>query len=162
MAVDSFSAPIRDIGLCLSGGGYRAAAYHLGALLRLNQAGLLPRLRTVSSVSGGSIVAAFLGLHWSKLIFNSEGVATNLDAVIIDPVLQFTGHGLDAAAVLSSAFIPGLISRRVQKRYKELFGSATLTEPSGPAIRSRLRDHRNQPQQWRSLPFQPSRRGRLP
>ena len=82
----------------------------------------------MSSVSGGSIVAAFLGLHWSKLIFNSEGVATNLDAVIIDPVLQFTGHGLDAAAVLSSAFIPGLISRRVQKRYKKLFGSATLTD----------------------------------
>ena len=136
MAVDSFPAPIREIGLCLSGGGYRAAAYHLGALLRLNQAGLLPRLRTVSSVSGGSIVAAFLGLHWSKLIFNSEGVATNLDAVIIDPVLQFTGHGLDAAAVLSSAFIPGLISRRVQKRYKKLFGSATLTDlpdrQSGP------------------------------
>ena len=65
MAVDSFPAPIRDIGLCLSGGGYRAAAYHLGALLRLNQAGLLPRLRTVSSVSGGSIVAAFLGLNWT-------------------------------------------------------------------------------------------------
>jgi NTE family protein len=114
--------------LCLSGGGYRAAVYHLGALSRLNQAGLLPRLRTVSSVSGGSIVAAFLGLHWTKLIFDAEGVATNLDAAVIDPVLQFTGHGLDAAAVLSSAFIPGLISRRVQKRYKALFGSATLTD----------------------------------
>jgi predicted acylesterase/phospholipase RssA len=59
VAVDPVRA-IRDIGLCLSGGGYRAAVYHLGALVRLNQAGLLPRVRTVSSVSGGSIVAAFL------------------------------------------------------------------------------------------------------
>ena len=136
MAVDSFPARIRDVGLCLSGGGYRAAVYHIGALIRLNQAGLLPRLRTVSSVSGGSIVAAFLGLHWTKLIFDAEGVATNLDAVVLDPVLRFTGHGLDAAAVLSSAFIPGLISRRVQKRYKALFGSATLADlpdrQSGP------------------------------
>jgi NTE family protein len=130
------AAPMRDVGLCLSGGGYRAAVYHIGALIRLNQAGLLPRLRTVSSVSGGSIVAAFLGLHWTKLIFDAEGVATNLDAVVLDPVLRFTRHGLDAAAVLSSAFIPGLISRRVQKRYKALFGSATLADlpdrQSGP------------------------------
>lgn len=130
------AAPMRDVGLCLSGGGYRAAVYHIGALIRLNQAGVLPRLRTVSSVSGGSIVAAFLGLHWTKLIFDAEGVATNLDAVVLDPVLRFTGHGLDAAAVLSSAFIPGLISRRVQKRYKALFGSATLADlpdrQSGP------------------------------
>jgi hypothetical protein len=28
----------RDIGLCLSGGGYRAAVFQLGSLLRLNEA----------------------------------------------------------------------------------------------------------------------------
>ncbi len=52
----------RGIGLCLSGGGYRATLFHLGALLRLNELGLLARseLRTISSVSGGSITAAHL------------------------------------------------------------------------------------------------------
>jgi hypothetical protein len=44
------------IGLCLSGGGYRAALFHLGALRRLNEFGMLARLRTISSVSGGSII----------------------------------------------------------------------------------------------------------
>ena len=105
----------RDIGLCLSGGGYRAAVFHLGSLLRLNEAGLLPRLRTVSSVSGGSIVAGLLGLRWRELIFDDMGMASNLSDVIIDPMLIFTGKGLDVAAVLSSAFIPGLVSRRVAK-----------------------------------------------
>jgi NTE family protein len=121
----------REVGLCLSGGGYRAAVFHLGSLLRLNEAGVLPRLRTVSSVSGGSIVAGFLGLRWGELIFNDDGVATNFSQIIIDPMLSFTGKGLDAAAVLRSAFIPGLVSRRVQRRYKDLFADATLADLPG-------------------------------
>jgi NTE family protein len=104
----------RDIGLCLSGGGYRAAVFHLGSLVRLNEAGLLPHLRTVSSVSGGSIVAGLLGLRWRDLIFDVAGVASNLLNVIIDPMLLFTGKGLDVGAVLRSGFIPRLVSRRVQ------------------------------------------------
>src|SRR5690349_2227490 len=46
--------------LCLSGGGYRAALFHLGAVRRLNELGVLGRLATVSGVSGGSIVANLL------------------------------------------------------------------------------------------------------
>lgn len=46
--------------LCLSGGGYRAALFHLGALRRLNECGVLGRFDMVSSVSGGSILAAHL------------------------------------------------------------------------------------------------------
>jgi NTE family protein len=48
------------VALALSGGGYRAALFHLGALRRLNELGVLSRVDTVSSVSGGSIVSAFL------------------------------------------------------------------------------------------------------
>jgi NTE family protein len=46
--------------LALSGGGFRAALFHLGALRRLNELGVLSRVDTVSSVSGGSILAAFM------------------------------------------------------------------------------------------------------
>jgi NTE family protein len=46
------------IALCLSGGGYRAALFHLGALRRLDELGILSAVTTVSSVSGGSILAA--------------------------------------------------------------------------------------------------------
>src|SRR6185503_1159744 len=47
-------------GLCLSGGGYRATLYHLGAARRLHELGALNRVDTISSVSGGSIFAAML------------------------------------------------------------------------------------------------------
>ena len=53
--------PESGVALCLSGGGYRAMLFHVGALWRLNELGYLPKLDRVSSVSGGSITAATLG-----------------------------------------------------------------------------------------------------
>jgi NTE family protein len=48
------------VGLCLSGGGYRAALFHLGALRRLDELGVLGQVRTISAVSGGAIIANLL------------------------------------------------------------------------------------------------------
>jgi len=48
------------IALCLSGGGYRAALFHLGAVRRLDELGILSQVTTIASVSGGSILAAHL------------------------------------------------------------------------------------------------------
>jgi NTE family protein len=53
------------IGLCLSGGGFRGTLFHLGGLRRLHELGILGKLWTVSSVSGGSIVAAHLATRVS-------------------------------------------------------------------------------------------------
>src|ERR1700687_328300 len=47
------------IALCLSGGGFRASLFHLGCLRRLRELGILDQVRTISSVSGGSIVSGF-------------------------------------------------------------------------------------------------------
>src|SRR5438105_4892263 len=58
------------LALCLSGGGYRAAIFHLGALSRLHEAGLLRRVERISSVSGGSIVAAW---YASRLMRDGAG-----------------------------------------------------------------------------------------
>lgn len=56
----------RSVHLCLSGGGFRAALFHLGALRRLNELGMLSKITHVSAVSGGSILAAHLArsLRW--------------------------------------------------------------------------------------------------
>ena len=51
------------IGLALSGGGYRAAAYHIGVLRALHKLGVLDKVDYISSVSGGSIIAAYYGLY---------------------------------------------------------------------------------------------------
>ena len=40
------------IALCLSGGGFRAAIFHLGAARRLNELGILSRVDTISAVFG--------------------------------------------------------------------------------------------------------------
>ena len=53
----------KKIGLALSGGGYRAAAYHIGTLKALHKMGILDKIDVISSVSGGSITAAYYALH---------------------------------------------------------------------------------------------------
>lgn len=52
----AFNTP--KVGLSLSGGGYRAAAFHLGTLRTLHRLGVLPRLDVISTISGGSITGA--------------------------------------------------------------------------------------------------------
>jgi len=46
------------IGLCLSGGGYRAAGFHLGMLAYLERVNLLKNTKLLSTVSGGTFVGA--------------------------------------------------------------------------------------------------------
>jgi NTE family protein len=53
----------KKIGLSLSGGGYRAAAFHLGTLKKLNELGLLDKIDVISTISGGSIIGAYYCLQ---------------------------------------------------------------------------------------------------
>jgi predicted patatin/cPLA2 family phospholipase len=48
----------RRIGLALSGGGVRAAVFHLGVLKRVAAENLLEEVSAVSTVSGGSLITA--------------------------------------------------------------------------------------------------------
>ncbi|TWT37064.1 Patatin-like phospholipase [Posidoniimonas corsicana] len=54
------------IGLALSGGGFRATLYHLGMVRWLRDAGLLTSVSHITSVSGGSVLAAHLALNWDR------------------------------------------------------------------------------------------------
>ena len=61
--------PIYDhICLVLSGGGFRATLFHLGVVRYLASKKLLSKVRIVSAVSGGSVLAGFLAVVWSELI----------------------------------------------------------------------------------------------
>src|SRR5438270_9211382 len=64
------------IGLALSGGGFRASLYHLGLVRFLRDAGILPQVTHITSVSGGSILAAHLVLNWDRY----NGSASEFDA----------------------------------------------------------------------------------
>lgn len=116
------------IGLCLSGGGYRAMLFHLGTLWRLNELAYLKKLDRISSVSGGSITAGVLGLNWGELAFDAHGVATAFVDQVVAPVRRLAGKTLDRGAVVSGTALPGVtINDRLVAGYRKyLFGNATL------------------------------------
>ena len=62
------SAFTGSVGLALSGGGFRAALYHIGVLAKLAEMDLLQKVEALSCVSGGSIVGAHYYLEVRKLL----------------------------------------------------------------------------------------------
>ncbi|MBC2715270.1 MAG: patatin family protein [Desulfobacteraceae bacterium] len=56
------------LGLALSGGGFRSALFHVGMLARLAELDLLRKVDVISSVSGGSIIAAYYYLKVKALL----------------------------------------------------------------------------------------------
>jgi len=54
----------KRVGLALSGGGFRAAAFHLGVFRKLQAMGMLWKVDLLTCVSGGSIAGAFLAANW--------------------------------------------------------------------------------------------------
>ncbi len=53
------------VGLALSGGGFRAAFYHIGVLAKMAEFNILKHVEAISCVSGGSIIGAY---YYLKLI----------------------------------------------------------------------------------------------
>ncbi|MBR0716425.1 patatin-like phospholipase family protein [Bradyrhizobium liaoningense] len=93
------------IGLCLSGGGFRAMLFHLGAFVRMNELGLLAKLDRVASVSGGSLAAGALAVAWDQLTFDQTGVATNLIERVAEPILNLSSKYVDIPAI-ALGFLP--------------------------------------------------------
>lgn len=87
----------RGIALCLSGGGFRAALFHLGALRRLNELGILAEIDAISSVSGGSIVAAHLA---TVLRPWPAAPTTDFEARVALPLRTFTAENLRTKPIL--------------------------------------------------------------
>jgi NTE family protein len=89
--------------LALSGGGYRATLFHLGALRRLNELGVLKCLDTITSVSGGSVASAQLARHrlehpddWS-----GEGPIARFEEEIAEPLRRCARRNIRTRAVLA-------------------------------------------------------------
>lgn len=138
-----FSDPIKaspeggGIALSISGGGFRAMLYHVGALKRLNDAGLLAEVEVVSSVSGGSIAAGMLAKAWKNLSFEKRKigsddvyVATNFRELVELPLYNFAGREIDVTAALGSLFPGKSAAQSVAEHYNsvELFDNAKLAD----------------------------------
>lgn len=115
------------IGVAMSGGGYRAMLFHLGALWRMNEAGLLAKVDRFSSVSGGSITAGRLATSWKKLRFQ-DGRATNFQTEVAQALLRFSRRLVDVPAALLGLLPligPGDVTAFF---YRSLVGGATLQD----------------------------------
>lgn len=126
--------PEQGVALCLSGGGYRAMLYHTGALIRINELGLLPQLNRISSVSGGSITAAVLALQWKQFVF-VDNVASNFKQLVVPPIQHIADQSIDVSAVGWGTFNPTKSIADVIADYydKYLFHGATLQSlPDSP------------------------------
>ena len=129
-----------DVHLCLSGGGYRATLFGLGAVWRLNELGALRHVSLVSSASGGSILAAYLVLHWPELDFDtSTGVARNFRSIIVDKIGDATSNTVDIPAIARSIFSGNSASHFVAAGYDSaLLKGATLASLPVPPLAPRL------------------------
>lgn len=83
--------------LCLSGSGYRAALFHLGALTRLNELGLLAQLETVGAVAGGSLLAALLA---ARVPWPLQGAYRDWPELLAEPMRAVARRNVRARALL--------------------------------------------------------------
>jgi NTE family protein len=119
----------KGIALCLSGGGYRAMLFHLGALWRLNELGYLRKINRISSVSGGSITSGVLAVSWQHLTFDATGVSTNFNSIIVAQVRKMADKTIDIGSVLRGILSLGSIGDKVANAYSRyLFGKKTLQD----------------------------------
>jgi NTE family protein len=110
--------------LCMSGGGYRAALFHLGALRRLNELGVLSQVKTFTSVSGGSIIAAQLATFLAKAEIAPGKPVAGFDAGVADPMRAFVSKDIRTGAALARLhprnwLIPGAQSEALAEAYAQ-------------------------------------------
>lgn len=131
---ESASESVEDgIGICVSGGGYRAMLYHLGAYWRLCELGILGRAKRISSVSGGSIVSGKLALEWKKLGLSPEGSPGPVPAAFIElvvrPIRSMASKTIDVWPSLLSAACVANAGKMIASKYDaHLFHGATLQD----------------------------------
>ncbi len=121
------------IALCLSGGGFRASLFHLGALRRLHELDLLDRLKTISSVSGGSIMSAHLAARLLERARETGSFASlDFERDIAAPFRSFAARDIRTGPVLKRFLLPWNWFRRstqvraLEKKYRSHLTDLTL------------------------------------
>lgn len=82
------SSEAERIALALSGGGSRAIAFHLGCLRALHAEGILDRVRVISAVSGGSVLAALYCSHDGDFPAFEASVRALLAGGLVKPAMM--------------------------------------------------------------------------
>jgi predicted acylesterase/phospholipase RssA len=127
------SSDITNIGLSLSGGGFRATLFHLGVVRFLYESGLLKKVTHICSVSGGSVLAAHLVLNWNRYT-GSEDAFENAAKELV----EFTQKDVRGRVFRRWGFsllalgVPRIFSKfsrvdLLEKEYNTLYDNQNLT-----------------------------------
>jgi predicted acylesterase/phospholipase RssA len=134
------------LGLALFGGGFRAALFHLGVVRFLRDAGALPDVTDVATVSGGSILAAHLVLNWDQYKGDEQRFAEAAAQIVKFVRFDVRNHIVRRLPLLNVLrFLakripgrgPGLTANAVLERYYKrfLYGDRCLYElPERPRL----------------------------
>ncbi|MBA2239320.1 MAG: patatin-like phospholipase family protein [Lysobacter sp.] len=131
--------------LCLSGGGFRAALFHLGALLRLHQTRQLDDVTLFSSVSGGSIVSAWLACRFLDTrrdpaeTFPDWCGRIDFRTVVVEPFRGVVTNDIRTGPVLSTWpwnwLFPSRRVKMLEQAYTRIYGRTTLHDlPDRPGF----------------------------
>ena len=112
-----------NLGLALSGGGFRATLFHLGVVRFLRDAGALRDVTDIASVSGGSILAAHLVLNWDQ--YNGDEQRFTEAAAQIVKFVQFDVRN-HIARRLPLLYTLGFLAKRLPGRGRAPTANAIL------------------------------------
>ncbi|MCL1863735.1 MAG: patatin-like phospholipase family protein [Defluviitaleaceae bacterium] len=105
------------LGLALSGGGIRAAVYHLGMLARMAESGIFSKITSISSVSGASLCIALIfavnGNRWPSTLEFLQKALPTMRHLILEENIQ-------RAALIRLPFSPSYWNNRVEMLAKML------------------------------------------
>ncbi len=122
----------RGIGLCLSGGGFRATLFHLGAIRRLFELGITarPDFDTIASVSGGSLTLAQWAIAEVQAKAEKRGI--DFDRDIARPIQALTARDIRTGPLAKKFFLPWNWFRgafavdAMISKFETAFGTGTL------------------------------------
>jgi hypothetical protein len=114
--------------LYLSGGGYRAALFHLGALTRLNELGLLAQLETVGAVAGGSLLAALLA---ARVPWPLQGAYRDWPEQLAGPMRTITRRNARARALLRGPLTAAIRDAALEEHYARELARSPRTMGEG-------------------------------
>ncbi len=178
IALQTVPKPDIGFGLALSGGGFRAAFFHLGVLAYLAEQDLLRRVEMISTVSGGSILGAAYYLKVQKLLESkpdSEIQASDYRKLVADLETWFLERVQTNIRVRAFASLSANLKDAVKRSYTrsdrlgELYGQvfycplfneilearAHRLSSSDPAAAARLRARKHQRVRMSDLLIQP-------
>lgn len=140
------------LAISLSGGGYRAMLFHAGSLWRMLELELLggsdiscqprigsafhlPPISRISSVSGGSMISALLGIHWLEIAPDKVNAVERYIERVVNPLRAQASQTLVARnqvgkmKLIWNILMPGSVSEHVEKAFvKYLYGEKTLQD----------------------------------